>query len=163
MGKNNNATRGKDVNTRSPQEIEARRRKFEAMATTGLLLLAVGLVAPFTSMDNHVLLWIFKIVFSLGAVLYLVARIVGGSDPGDSKRLRRLHRMEIWAGICFVVAAGFWYYNSARFSGFFSLAVMRDTVAFTLAGAVIQIVSSWMIASARAKQQKERSGVNNDQ
>lgn len=139
---------------RSAEAIEKRRRLFESLATTGLLLLAIGLVAPFTSFDNQVLLWVFKCVFTLGALLYLAARIVGGTDPGDSMRVRRLHRLEIWAGICFIVAAGFWFYNSVRFKGFFSLAVMRDTVAFTLAGALIQIISSWMIASARAKQDK---------
>ena len=33
-----------------------------------------------------------------------------------------------------------------------SLAVMRDTVVFTLAGALIQIIAAWMIASQMKKE-----------
>lgn len=125
----------------------------ESVATFGLLLLAIGLVAPFTSLDNDTLIEVFKWIFAAGALMYTAARVVGGYAPDDSPRVRRLRRMEVWAGIAFCVAAGFWFYNGARFS-MMSLYVMRDTVVFTLVGALIQIISSWMVIYVRRKQDK---------
>lgn len=133
---------------------EQRRKAFESAATFGLLLLAVGLVAPFTNLNDSTMLAVFKYIFSFGALVYTVARFAGGTDPGDSLRVRRLHRLEIWAGIAFCVAAFFWFYNAYKWRNYaFTLQVMRDTVVFTLAGALIQIISSWMMVSARRKEQ----------
>lgn len=134
---------------------ERLRRKVEATSTMGLILLAVGLVGPFANLDNTTLTEVLKWVFTAGALIYTVARMVNVNDPGDSVRLRRLRRMEMWAGFAFCVAAFFWFYNSHRFAGFsFSAAVMNDTIMFTLAGALIQIIASWMI-SFRMKKEKE--------
>lgn len=140
--------------------MESRRKKVEGCATFGLLLVCAGLIAPFASTDNATLISVFKWIYTTGALIYTIARVVNVNDPGDSMRLRRLRRMEMWAGICFCVGAGFWFYNSARFAGIlFSLPVMNNTIVFTLAGAMIQVVASWMIA---ARMKKERSGEAND-
>lgn len=127
-------------------------RTLEGSATFGLLLLAVGLVAPFTNFGNTMLGTVFKWVFAVGALIYTVARVIGSLDKGDSLRIRRLRRMEMWAGLCFCAGAFFWFYNASRNPGILTLAVMRDTVAFTLAGAVIQIIASWMIAARKKKE-----------
>lgn len=118
------------------------RRAMERTATFGLLLLAIGLVAPFTDLSNTALLSAFKWIFAAGSLIYLLARIFGGTDPQASVRLRRLRRMEVWAGVAFCVATFFWFYNTS----------MRDTVVFTLAGALIQIIAAWMIASQMKKE-----------
>lgn len=146
-------------NLNDPQAAERRRKAFEGTATFGLLLLAVGLVAPFTNLQNGAMMSVFKWIFGAGAVIYTVARIAGGSDPDASLRMRRLHRMEIWAGIAFCVATFFWFYNTARMPGL-TLGMMRDTVVFTLAGAVIQIVAAWMMTSQRRKETEMKSGQN---
>ena len=71
-------------------------------------------------------------MFAAGAVIYTVARMVNVNDPGDSLKLRWLRRMEMWAGFCFVVAPGFWFYNAHRLAGIvFSLPVMNNTIVFT--------------------------------
>lgn len=127
------------------------RRAMERTATFGLLLLAIGLVAPFTDHLNTAIMAAFKWIFGAGSLIYLAARIFGGTDPEASVRLRRLHRMEIWAGVAFCVATFFWFYNTSRYP-YMSLAVMRDTVVFTLAGALIQIIAAWMIASQMKKE-----------
>ncbi|MDE6836633.1 MAG: hypothetical protein K2J03_06725 [Muribaculaceae bacterium] len=89
--------------------------------------------------------------------------MVNVNSPGDSMRLKRLRRMEMWAGITFLVGAFFWFYNSARFPNVgFSLVVMRDTIMFTLAGAIIQVIASWMIAARMNKEAKEASGADKD-
>lgn len=130
------------------------RRRMEALATVGLLLVAVGLVVPFAAIESEVVSLVCRCVYSLGAVLFTVARGINVNSPSDSLRLRRMRRMEMWGGFCFVVGAAFWWYNAARFAGIaFSLPVMNNTIVFTLAGAVIQIVAS-MLISARAKKEQ---------
>ena len=149
----------KEPKTYTPEEREAkvrRLRAFESTATFGLLLLAVGLVAPFTSLENGTLIAVFKWIYAAGALVYLVARICGGYDPADSLRVRRLRRLEVWAGIAFGIAAFFWFYNTAHFSNtILTLPLMRDTVIFTLVGALIQIIASWMIVSIKKKEMKK--------
>lgn len=133
-----------------------RRRIVEVVATMGLILVLVGMVAPIVSMDNGGLAEIFKWVYTAGAVIFTAARMVKVGAPGEDLRVRRMRRMEAWSGICFCVGAAFWFYNSARFgSQWISLAILRDTILFTLAGAVIQIISSWMLVFALRKQGKD--------
>ena len=114
------------------------------------------MMAPFLSgLVGHSMMWA-KWVYAAGALLYTCARVVNVNAPSDSLRLRRLRRLEFWAGMCFIVGGAFWFYKEQYYSGIFAgpLAVMRQTVAFTMAGAVIQIVASWMIASRRRKEAK---------
>ncbi|MDE6339873.1 MAG: hypothetical protein K2K97_08835 [Muribaculaceae bacterium] len=129
----------------------------EAASTVGLLLIAVGLVAPFAALGSDWVPVVCRWVYAAGALLYTAARMVNVNEPNDSSRLRRLRRMEMWAGFCFVIGGAFWFYNAHRFAGIsFSLPVMRDTIAFTMAGAIIQIVASWMISARAAKEKKSK-------
>ncbi|MDE7346505.1 MAG: hypothetical protein K2N48_07170 [Muribaculaceae bacterium] len=136
--------------------LEKRRKYVELGAAVGLLLVLAAMMAPFLEgLVGHSMMWA-KWVYAAGALVYTVARVVNVNAPGDSLRLRRLRRLEFWAGMCFIVGAAFWFYKLQYFSGFFAgpLAVMRQTVAFTMAGAVIQIVASWMIAYRMKKESK---------
>lgn len=136
--------------------LEQRRKKVEATATFGLLLVAAALVAPFASPENGSLISIFKWVYSGGALIYLIARIVNVSDPQDSPRLKRLRRMEAWAGIAFAIGAFFWFYQEHRLGSFMgSLALLQNTIMFTLVGAMIQIIASWLIIRLAKKETKE--------
>ncbi|MDE6007539.1 MAG: hypothetical protein K2G67_08310 [Muribaculaceae bacterium] len=131
------------------------RAAMERLAIAGLLFVAIGLVAPFASMGNLTLMLIFKWIFAAGAFLYTVARIVGAWGKDESFRVRRLRRMEAWAGIAFCIAAFFWFYNTRRFDGFtLTFKMLNETIIFTLAGALIQIVASWSINSALKKENK---------
>lgn len=138
-----------------------RRRQMEAGAVFGLLLVAVGLVGPFASQFDMNALSVYKWIFAAGALIFTVARAVGAGDRSESMRVRRLRRLEAWAGIAFCVAAGLWFYNEHRladsiFAG--PLAVIRDTILFTLAGAVIQVIASWMISWRLKKESANPSG-----
>lgn len=140
---------------RSHGNTEKTRRMVEASATVGLIFIAVGLVSPLVSTDNSLLAVVCRWIYAAGAIIYTIARMVNVSDPTDSMRLRRLRRMEMWAGFCFIVAAGLWFYNAYRFAGIvFSLPIMNNTIAFTLAGAIIQVIASWMISSQIKKEKK---------
>ena len=137
--------------------LEKRRRYVEVAASVGLLLVLVAMMAPFLGgLLGNSMVWA-KWVYAGGALVYTVARVVNVNAPGDSLRLRRLRRLEFWAGMCFVIGAAFWFYKLQYYSGFFAgpLAVMRQTVAFTMAGAVLQIVASWMIAARMKKENKQ--------
>lgn len=139
----------------------ARRRKYvELAASLGLVLVLLSMMAPFfgTFLGNPISWggW----VYAAGALVYTAARVVNVNAPGDSLRLRRMRRMEFMAGVCFIVGAAFWFYKLNYFQSVFSgpLAVLRQTVAFTMAGAVLQIVASWMIAARMRKEMTDNGG-----
>lgn len=129
------------------------RAAMERLAIFGLLLVAVGLVAPFASMGNPTLMIVFKWVFASGALCYTVARCVGAWGKDGSFRVRRLRRMEAWAGIAFCIAAFFWFYNTRYFDGVtLTFRMLNETILFTMAGALIQIVASWSLNAALKKE-----------
>lgn len=136
--------------------LEKRWKQVEASATFGLILICVALVAPFTSPADIEYLKVFKWIYGSGALIYLIARAVDISDPKESVRLKRLRRMEFWAGISFGIATAFWFigehkYHDDPYIG--ALAVLWNTIMFTLIGALIQIIASWLIYS-RSKKEK---------
>lgn len=134
-------------------KLSRKRKIVEIIAVTGLILIAIGLVVPFGSIENTGLAFAMRIIYAIGALMYTGARMVNVNSKDDSMRLRKLRRMEMWAGFCFIAGGVMWFYNAHRLSFVpFSLPVMRDTVAFSMAGAVIQVVASWMIASRMKKE-----------
>lgn len=150
--KNNEDTRT------SKRDVEKIRKYVEATATFGLLLVLAAMVTPFAQgMAASSLAWA-RWIYAAGALIYTVARVVNVNDPQDSLRLRRLRRLEFWAGMCFIVGAAFWFYRMKYFESMSAgtLAVMQQTVAFTMAGAAIQIIASWMIASRMKKEKSAR-------
>ena len=137
--------------------LEKRRKQVEATATFGLILICVALVAPFTSPASMEYLKVFKWIYGSGAIIYLVARMVDISDPGEPLRIKRLRRMEFWAGISFGLATAFWFIGEHRFGPYGgALAVLQNTIMFTLVGALIQILASWLIYSRTKKDLKNK-------
>lgn len=125
----------------------------EGMATFGLLLICVSLVIPFFSPSDFTLVKILKWVYSAGALIYVVARIIGARAPGESVRMRRLLRMEFWGGVAFMVGAAFWFYTESHLGPYAGmLALLRQTILFTLVGAAIQVIASWLIVSCQRKE-----------
>ena len=134
--------------------LEKRRKYVEAAASAGLILVLVAMALPFFSAFHGIAVVWAKWIYAAGALVYTIARVVNVNAPGDSLALRRLRRLEFWAGMCFIIGGAFWFYKEQYYSGVMAgpLAVMRQTVAFTVAGAVIQIVASWMIAFRMRKE-----------
>lgn len=128
------------------------RKNMELSSGFGMLLIAVGLVVPMFYYMNPAVMEAFKWVFSAGAVIYIIARCVNISDPSDSARMKRLRRLEFWAGIAFAIAAAFWFYHEIRTPMAGPLGMLRDTVMFSLVGALIQLIASWLIYSESKKQ-----------
>lgn len=135
------------------------RKAIEAAATFGLILIVVGLAAPFTDLTNSDYIHFFKWIYSPGAFIFIVARIVGSADPDESMRLRRIRRLEFWAGVSFCIGVFFWFYNEDRYSQILSMSsgtmtVLRETIYFTLVGAVIQVLAVVFIGNRMKKEQR---------
>lgn len=141
-----------------PAEAVRSRKAIEGAAAFGLILVAVGLAAPFTDLLNSDYIRFFKWIYSPGALIYTVARIVGSTDPSESMRMRRLRRLEFWAGVAFCIGVFFWFYNEHRYAdllaqGAGAMVYLRETVYFSLAGALIQVIA----IAALARQQKKEN------
>ncbi len=110
----------------------------------GLVAIAAGVLIPI--MTNNPFGMTFRYVYSVGAALTLLARFMEPSPgPGTPIRIKRLMRLEAWSALLFCVAA---------FFAFYSAPMLRDWLAFTLAGAAIQIYSSLAISIISAKSAK---------
>lgn len=139
---------------KSPAQIETLRRKVETTSTFGLLMVAVGLGLPFVDLFSDLWSEVGRWIYVVGAVIYTIARMVKVDDPTDTMRIRRLIRLEFWAGVAFLIGAGLWFYKAIKYQDIAAAAsfvIMKDTVLFTLVGAAIQLIASWMIYFARKK------------
>lgn len=112
-----------------------------ALFLAGLLLVAAGVLMPILS--NNPFSNAFRYVFAAGAALTLIGRLFQpAADPTLPIRVRRLLRLESWSALLFCVAA---------FFAFYSAPVLRDWLAFTLAGAAIQIYCSIALSLVQRK------------
>ena len=152
-----------DTAAKTPAGASKGRKAVERSATFGLILVAVGLLAPFTDLANGEYLRFFKWVYAAGALLFTIARVAGSTDPADGMRERRLRRLEFWAGVAFCIGAFFWFYNEDRYSflldsGAGALTILRETIYFTLTGALIQVIA--VIALARRLKKEKNTNFN---
>lgn len=109
----------------------------------GLVLLAT--LVPFFLAGSIWAQTCYPYVYTAGAIILLIIRLFTPYRGSDLK-LKRWHRIEAWCPIFFLVAAFFLFYPQGQ---------MRDWLAFTLAGAFIQIITSIAIPSREARLAKE--------
>lgn len=105
----------------------------------GLVLVMAGTAMPLLKLDSD----IYKYIFCIGAVSVVAGRMFM-PYKGSSIRVKRLCRLEIWSGIFFCAAVFFMWWENAGFT---------DWIAFTLAGAAIQIYTSIMIPRTVRREQ----------
>lgn len=120
-------------------------KKFVIYLTTlGLLTIVVGTIFPiFLASDQPytTLPQFYKYIFAAGAVILLIGRLFNRYN-GCVMRVRRLVRIEAWSAIFFCTAAFFLFYETES---------ARNWLAFTMAGAVLQVFTSIMIPRALKK------------
>lgn len=134
-------------------KLDRRRRAVEGTATFGLLLVCVALIVPFAGTSVEWLMAAAKWIYASGALIYTVARVVGARDPRDSAPVKRMRRMEFWGGVAFIIGAVCWFVQDERLGALGGiLAVLKDTIMFTLVGAAIQLIGSWLIVSRIRKE-----------
>lgn len=107
----------------------------------GLIFVMAGTAMPLLRLNTG----IYKYIFSAGALLVVLGRLFMPCK-GPSLRIRRLCRLEVWSGLFFCAAAFFMFWKGAG---------PTDWIAFTLAGAAIQIYTSIMIPRTRNKEHKQ--------
>lgn len=110
-------------------------------APMALLVIFLATLVPFLLMDNEVAREVFPYVYSVGALALLIVRLFTPFKGTDLK-LKGWHRIESWTAIIFCVAAFFLFYNPHQ---------LRDWLAFTLAGAVLQAITSIAIPAREKK------------
>lgn len=113
-------------------------------ASLALLCILAATLMPFFLSKHSDAFAIFPILYTTGAAALLLIRIVT-PFKGKDLRLKRLHRIQFWSAVIFCVAAFFAFYQPNQ---------LRDWLAFTLAGAVLQAFTSIAIP-ARAKKTQE--------
>lgn len=107
-----------------------RRALCSVAASLGLLLVAVAVMIPLFN-GAFPRSPLYKIIYTAGAIVCLLASLFNTAPEGMPLRERRWMRIESWSSIFFCTAAFFlWYPGTAP----------RDWLAFTLAGAVIRII-----------------------
>lgn len=112
------------------------------LMNAGLLLIVAGTVLPLLRVEDPLFRWLY----SAGALVALIGRILAPSYKGAVLRVRRLARIELWSCVIFCAGAFFMWYTPERL----------DWLAFTLAGGVLQVYSSLM--SAHTLRKELRSG-----
>ena len=117
------------------------------VAPLGLVLILLATAAPFFFRGIAWALAAYPFVYLAGAVILLAARIFT-TRPEASDRLRRLYRLETWSPAIFLVAVALLFYNAGE---------LRDWIAFTLAGAVLQIYTAWMIPAQLKRESSDKN------
>lgn len=116
------------------------------VAPLGLLMILCATCVPFALMHNPSAQSAYPFVYGAGAVILLAARMFT-PHPTTDLRLRRLYRLETWTGAVFLAGIAVLFYNPVT---------LRDWLAFTLAGGVLQIYTCFAIPARRRTLEKEK-------
>lgn len=119
----------------------ARPRLAAVGAPLALLVIFLATLVPFFLMGQQWAREAFPYVYSAGALALLLVRLFT-PFKGSDMRLKRWYRIESWTAIIFCVGAFFLFYNPHQ---------LRDWLAFTLAGAVLQAITSIAIPAREKK------------
>lgn len=143
MKENKSRQSAKKIN---PQDVTGPKASpvWTAATAIGLLLIAAGTLIPILNARHTAYVDMsdtFKYIFSAGAAVLLVSRLFS-TYKGKILRLKRLYRIEVWSALFFCVAAFFLFYEKDT---------TRNWIAFTLAGAAIQLYTSFMIPRTTRK------------
>ncbi len=111
-------------------------RTISILATVGLITILAAAAMPIV----HCTRISAAIIYSCGAAILLLARILTKVPEGASIRLRRLLRMEIWTALVFVAGAVFLWMPIKPGEG-----AGNDWLAFTIAGGLLTVYTSIMI------------------
>ena len=143
MAKNNNSNKTKAM---TREELFGRdpSTAMIILYTVGLLCIGVATLIPILH-GSFAFEW-FRYLYAAGAVMVVVGRLFS-PYTGKHTRMKRLRRMESWSSIIFCVAAFFLFYDNGN---------NRDWLAFTMAGAAVQIIATILMTRVAAKELKKK-------
>ena len=131
-----------DKKTRTEASSTVNPALYNIVAPLGLLLILAATAVPFFMMHTPWAQQAYPFVYGAGALVLLAARLFARKGRCSDMRLERLYRLEKWAPVIFIVALGLLFYNPHT---------LRDWLAFTMAGAVIQLYTSLAIPAREKK------------
>ena len=99
------------------------------------------LVAAALPIFGYKATWL-RYAYAAAAALILISQFFIPA-PGEGFRVRRLARMNVWAGVLYCISAACLFFHDAT--------MQRSWVAFLLGGAVLQIYSNLMLARLTTK------------
>lgn len=111
----------------------------EWLAVAGLVIVFAATALPLFHVENAIYRWIYgggALAVTLGKAIRPVL--------SDNIRVKRLSRIEVWGGVMFLAATFFMFYYPQE---------NNDWIAFTLAGGVIEVYASLMIARQLGKKE----------
>lgn len=120
------------------------------VAPLGLLAVFAATAAPFFMRHLDWAMAAFPYVYGAGAFVVLAARLLS-HYPTDDRRLRSLYRLEKWSPAIFLAGVALLFYNPTT---------LRDWLAFTLAGAALQVYTGFAIPWRQARLAKEKTKSN---
>lgn len=124
----------------------------ETVAGIGLVVILISLSLPLINLLGGSLINVAAWIFAAGTLIFLAARGAGAMCRQGNMRMRRLRRMEFWAAAAFVIASAFWFYNLQRLGPYAGvLAILRETIVFSLVGAAIQIAAAILMVRVGKK------------
>lgn len=109
------------------------------VVAAGLLLVMGATLLPLL----HVPMTTFRWIYAAGALTVLIGRLFM-PYRGDNLRVKRLMRIEVWAGLFFCAGAALMWVRG-------NLVGSTDWLAFTMAGGAISVYTSIMIPRASRK------------
>ena len=113
-------------------------KKASMLLLAAMVILMVTAILPIVGFNWP---WL-RYAYAAGAALTLLAQVLM-PKPGDSLRVRRLARMNVWSGVLYCVSAACLFIPDA--------AMQKSWVAFLLAGAVLQIYATLMLSKLTSK------------
>lgn len=108
----------------------------------GLLTLLVSAAFPLLGLWKEQLM-LMRYVFAAGAAMVLVARVTQVYE-GKNFRIKRLHGLERMSALLYCVSAFLLFDFGNKWGG-------TDWIAFLLAGAIVQLYTSYMIQREEKK------------
>lgn len=117
---------------------------FIGLLAVGMTLLLATAIMPLAGFSFS---WA-KYVYACGAILTLAARFFDRYS-GTNLALKRLYRIQFVSSLCYCISA------ATLCIQFGDLVSGKDWLAFLMAGAVLQIYSSWRIQSEENKETKK--------
>lgn len=113
-------------------------KNLDILLSLALLMLFVPALLPLFDMEGEWMIY----VYTAGAILAVLSRVLQRAayrkDKSIPLRVRRLKHIEFWSSMCYLVSAYFrvsdpYYYHP------------ENWIAFLLAGAALQVYTSFMI------------------
>lgn len=111
-------------------------RILNLLLALALLLMFVTAFLPLLRINESYFSYIYTFGAFLAVVVRILQRMLHRKDKGLGLRVRRLMNIEFWSAMCYLVSAYFMIAYPYR----------SDWLGFLMAGAVLQIYTSFMIS-----------------